>query len=240
MVKAREVVPGLYRLALGVVNAYLIVGETLVLIDTGVPGSEEKILAAIRELGRRPEQLSAIVVTHAHVDHTGSLAALKEATAGASAWMHPLDAELVREGRVVREVKPAPGFMNRLFYLAMRFVTPPEVAPTEVEHLINEGDVLFEGLRVHHIPGHCAGQIALVWPRHGGVLIAADAAANRAFPWQRGLSYPPIFEDLEEGRRSLAKLARLEVEVAVFGHGEPLVSGAGKRLGERFGGLAWA
>ncbi len=237
MAKAQEVVPGLYRLPLGVVNAYLIADKTLVLIDTGTPGSEDKVLGAIRELGRRPEEVAAIIVTHCHADHTGSLAALKGAT-GAPVWMHPADAELVREGRAMREVRPAPGIMNRLLYTAMRLASPPEISPVEVDHHVEEGDILpfAGGLRVLHIPGHCAGQIALVWSQHGGVLVAADAATYRAFPWQRGLGNPPIFEDLEEGERSLKKLAQLEVEVAVFGHGEPLARSASEQLRERFGG----
>lgn len=207
MADIQEVVPGLYRLSLGLVNAYLLVDKTVTLIDTGMPGSEDKVLAALSELGRRSEEVSTIVVTHWHADHAGSLAALKEAT-GAPAWMHPLDAALVREGKTMRGVRPAPGLMNRLVAAIMRVAAPSGVSPTEVEHTVSEGNTppFAGGLEVLHIPGHCAGQIALPWPRYGGVLIAADAAANNAFPWQRGLGYPPIFEDLEEGKRSLERL----------------------------------
>lgn len=81
----------------------------------------------------------------------------------------------------------------------------------------------------------CAGQIALVWPRHGGMLIAADAAANTALPGgRRKLGYPPVFEDFEAGKQSLRRLARLEVAVAVFGHGEPILTGAGAQLRGHF------
>lgn len=45
------VVPGLYRISLGIVNAYLLEGEGgLTLVGTGVPGSAEKILGAVQEL----------------------------------------------------------------------------------------------------------------------------------------------------------------------------------------------
>ena len=239
MANAQEVVPGFYQLPLGIVNAYLVASDTLTLIDTGTPGSEEKILSMIRGLGRSPEEVTAIIVTHCHADHTGSLAALKEAT-GAAVWMHPLDAALVQGGRAMREVQPAPGVMNRVFYTAMRFMSSPEITPAPIEHLVHDGDELplAGGLQVLHVPGHCAGQIALVWPHYGGVLIAADSAANEAFPWQRGLSYPPIFENMAEGERSLKRLGQLGVEVAVFGHGKPLVGEAGERFKERFGSQA--
>ncbi len=236
MAEVEEVVPGLYRVPLGVVNAYLLVDGVVTVIDTGTPGSEDKILSAIRGLGKEPGDVDAIIVTHAHADHSGSLAALKEAT-GAEAWMHLADAALVREGIAARDMRPAPGLANRLLFTAMRFMAPSRITPAEVERSTEDRDELpfAGGLQVFHIPGHCAGQIALVWPRYGGVLIAADAAANMAFPWQKGLGYPPIFEDLEEGKRSLKRLAQLEVEVAVFGHGEPILSGAGAQLHERFG-----
>lgn len=236
MAEVQAVVPGLYRVSLGVVNAYLLVDGAVTIIDTGTPGSEDKILRAVRTLGKEPSDVDAIVVTHLHADHAGSLAALKAAT-GAAAWMHPADAALVRDGTAARRMYPAPGLANRLISTAMRFLAPASVSPAEVEHHAEDGDELpfAGGLRVVHVPGHCAGQIALVWPRHGGVLIAADAAANTALPGRRRkLSYPPIFEDFEVGKQSLRRLAQLEVAVAVFGHGEPILTGAGAQLREQF------
>jgi len=80
------------------------------------------------------------------------------------------------------------------------------------------------GLRAIHVPGHCADQLAYLWPEHGGVLVAPDTAANVFGP---GLS--PMHEDLAEGCRSLAKLAALNFEVACFGHGKVISSGASKK-----------
>lgn len=51
MAEVREVVLGLYRVPLGVVNAYLFVDGAVTVIDTGTPGSEGKILSAVRALG---------------------------------------------------------------------------------------------------------------------------------------------------------------------------------------------
>ena len=50
-----------------------------------------------------------------------------------------------------------------------------------------------------------------------------------------GLGMSPVYEDLAEGRRSLAKLAGLDFEVAVFGHGKPIVGGAADRFRRKFG-----
>lgn len=224
---ANLIVPGLYEVALGPVNAFLLdADDGVTLIDAGVPGSAPKILDAIRSIGRGPSDVRYILATHCHVDHAGSLAALKRPT-GATAWMHPEDAAMVRAGRAMRPLSPAPGPINAILGRLLIRSAPAEVEPAEVEHEVADGEELpiAGGLRVVHVPGHCAGQLAFLWPRHGGVLLAADAAAN-VF----GLGLSPMYEDLAEGRRSLAKLAALDFEVACFGHGRPIRGGASGRF----------
>ncbi len=218
---AIQVVPGLWEIRLGFVNTFLLdSGEGLVLIDTGPPGSGPRILEAIEAIGRTGSEIRHIFVTHCHSDHSGSLAEMKRAT-GASASMHPIDAAMVREGKSIRPLKPAPGLINALVCKFLVPKVPSDIEPVAIDREVRDGEFLFEGLRAIHVPGHCEGQLALLWHRHGGVLIAADAAAN-AF----GLALSPMYEDVEEGRRSLARLAALPFEVACFGHGRPMVSGA--------------
>ena len=50
------------------------------LLDSGVPGSEEAILGAIAEAGHEPPSLTTMLLTHAHLHHSGSAAAVREAT----------------------------------------------------------------------------------------------------------------------------------------------------------------
>ncbi len=235
----KQIVPGVYAVSLGPVNAFLLdVNHELTLIDTGIPGSSGKILEAVQSLGRRPEDVKQILVTHCHTDHSGSLAALKKAT-GAPAVMHPLDAALVRKGETIRPVKPAPGLLNSLiFNLVIKRQGPGGIEAAEVESEVEDGQVLAaaSGIKAIHVPGHCAGQLAFLWPQHGGVLFAADTATNII-----RLGYAPIYEDLEEGRRSLARLAGLDFEVACFGHGGAIQGGAAERFRQKWGarGAGW-
>src|SRR4051812_29937281 len=93
--RTEEVVPGLHRIDLGHVNAYLLdSGAGPVLIDTGFPGDELRILGALAELAIPPSALRAIVVTHADADHAGGAPGLREAT-GPPIHMHPRDAAFV-------------------------------------------------------------------------------------------------------------------------------------------------
>ena len=228
-----QILPSLYRVPLKAVNAFVIdLGDDgLTLVDAGTPDDARAILDAVGELGRRPADVRHILVTHCHADHAGGLAELKEAT-GAPAYMHPADAEMVRVGRALRPLTPTPGPLNRAaFWLFLR--NGPEKLPaTEVEHEVPDGEVLplAGGIRAVHAPGHCAGQLAFLWPRHGGVLFAADAAANVA--GLLGLS--PGHEDLEEGKRSAKKLAGLAFEAACFGHGRAIRRGASARFKKAF------
>jgi glyoxylase-like metal-dependent hydrolase (beta-lactamase superfamily II) len=226
----KQLAPGLYILTLGAVNAFLIDSDGLALIDTGFANSPEKIIAAVQALGKKPGDIRHILVTHCHPDHAAGLAALKRIT-GAPAYMHPTDATIVRTGHVPPHLKPAPGLINNILFRIVVGFSPAEYEPAEVEHEIQAGAELpiAGGLRAIHVPGHCAGQLAFLWARHGGVLFAADAASN-----VMGLGYSLGYEDLEEGKRSLARLAALEFEVACFGHGKPILQGAAARFRKKW------
>ena len=107
---AKQIESDVYEVPLDHVNAWLIDRDGLTLVDTGVPGSADKIVAAIRQLGKQPSDVRHILVTHAHPDHIGSLAVLKQAT-GARVYAHPLDAPIIRSGSGFRPLKPAPGLV---------------------------------------------------------------------------------------------------------------------------------
>jgi glyoxylase-like metal-dependent hydrolase (beta-lactamase superfamily II) len=101
-----KIAPGVHAISLGYVNAILLEdGNGPVIVDTGFPDSAEKILDGLQGLGHAPQDVQQIIVTHKHIDHTGSLADLKQAT-GAPAAMHPVDAASVRVGESLRPVKP--------------------------------------------------------------------------------------------------------------------------------------
>lgn len=232
----RRVIPtpvasGVYRLGLGAVNVFFVEDEGggLWLIDAGIESGAERIGAAIRALGRAPGDLRGVVVTHLHGDHTGGLAAVKQHT-GAEVWMHPADAVAVREGVRGRELEPGPGLMRGLIVRAMRGRAARSAAePVAVEHEVDDGELLPFGATAVHTPGHTLGHLALLLPRDDGVLIAGDAATHLG-----RLAVGPIYEDVDEGMRSLRKLAELQFETALFSHGRPLAPRAAERFRARF------
>ena len=80
IVAETRVVPVPFSMGPMTVNAYLLLGEGVVAVDTGLAGQQQRILDALAAEGREPTDVSLIVLTHGHGDHTGSAQALREAT----------------------------------------------------------------------------------------------------------------------------------------------------------------
>jgi hydroxyacylglutathione hydrolase len=90
---ASDVHVGLLTLRLGFVKAFLLSGARKhVLIDTGTKGQLSAITGQLEREGVGLKDIGLIVVTHAHPDHTGSLADVAEAT-GAKVLAHRLEAD---------------------------------------------------------------------------------------------------------------------------------------------------
>ena len=230
--KSKLITDGVRAISLGGVNVFLVDGtHGLTLIDTGFPGKADVILSALSELGWSPGDLKHIVLTHAHIDHIGSLAALLRVS-GAQTWIHRLDAPIAERGSGFRLVRPAPSLLMRLLYRLI-YKQNVSVEPARIDHRVEDGDVLAvaDGLTAIGAPGHCAGQIALLSPGRG-VLFAADVCANLF-----GLGDPLGFEDEAEGRRSQCKLAGLEFRIACFGHGKAITRDAARRFRDKWKGV---
>jgi glyoxylase-like metal-dependent hydrolase (beta-lactamase superfamily II) len=224
-VSVEEIVPGLHRILKGYVNAYAIDnGEGVTLVDAGLPQRAPRVAAALREIDRSTSDVRTILITHHHSDHVGSLDDVVRLT-GATVFVHSADAPIVRGDR------PPPGpnrakLSGRTLGPLIMKLKSARAAPAGVDHELVDGQDLdiAGGVRVLHTPGHTAGQTSFLWNRHGGVLLAGDAAGargNRVAP-PVGALFGMFTEDIEEAKRSFGKLADLEFEVAVFGHGNPI------------------
>jgi glyoxylase-like metal-dependent hydrolase (beta-lactamase superfamily II) len=223
---AKRIVEGAWLVPLGIVNSVLLEGDDagLVLVDAGFPGREADIFDAVESIGRRPEDLTHLVCTHAHPDHIGSAAAVGRRT-GATTWMHADDAPIAEQGGPFRPMSPSPGLVQRIGFRI--FWRPEErVTPLRIDKYMEDGDVLpiAGGLQVIHTPGHSAGHVSLLWQGER-LLIVGDVGSNVA-----GLADPLGFEDRAEGRRSQACLASLQFEAAAFGHGRAIRQNAADRI----------
>jgi glyoxylase-like metal-dependent hydrolase (beta-lactamase superfamily II) len=228
---ARPVTEHVFRVSLTMVNVFLIVlPEGITMVDAGLRRSFPRIAKAIRGLGREPGEITDIVVTHLHADHTGGLAEAREAT-GARVWMHAEDARMVGAGQSRRPMRPAPGNVAGKLFGLFSGITSASIAPVAADGLVNDREEIpvAGGLLPIWTPGHSEGHVAYLWPGDGGVLFVGDAAGH----W-RGLGASPVYE-LRPWATSLRGLGALEFQVACFAHGRPIAEGARSSVREDLG-----
>jgi glyoxylase-like metal-dependent hydrolase (beta-lactamase superfamily II) len=200
------------------INSFLFEDDdgSLTLVDAGLKRADKKLLAALAGLGKAPEDVQRIVLTHAHQDHAGGLAATKEAT-GATVHAHDRDAVYLQRG------KPPQLDATRLSGRIMNRVRGG-FGKVEVGETFQDGQLLpiGGGLRVVHTPGHSPGHVSLLH-EPTGVLITGDAIFN-----VRGLRYSPSLfcTDIALSRETADRLGELEYDVVAFTHGAHISSGA--------------
>jgi glyoxylase-like metal-dependent hydrolase (beta-lactamase superfamily II) len=212
-------------LPLGIVNAHLIVGEaSCILVDAGLPGSERKIERVLALHGLALRDIKLIVVTHAHVDHAGGAARLRELS-GAPILAHRDDVDFYSR-RAPMTFRPT-GWIGRLFLKTSLPHQPytgfePDIllGGTDTMNLATFG---VEGI-VRHTAGHTPGSVAVELSSEdalvgdlvaSGILLGGIAFTGRA-------RRPPFEDDPLTVASELERLVHAGAKRFYMGHGGPL------------------
>lgn len=172
------------------VYSYLIYGDEICLIDSGVASSDSVIFDYIRKSDRKPEEISLMILTHAHPDHIGSAKAIKEATRCTVA-AHENEKSWIEDVDLQFQDRPIPGFHSLVG------------GSVQTDRLLHEGEIIDLGnlsLEVFHTPGHSKGSISL-FCKESGVLFSGDA-----IPQWNDL---PIYDDVTISVKSINKLRNI-------------------------------
>jgi glyoxylase-like metal-dependent hydrolase (beta-lactamase superfamily II) len=169
----------------------VIVGERIVIVDSGMPGGDALVWPVLESLGRPPTDIVAIVNTHWHGDYTGSNGALRDRT-GAQIMIHALDSSPLGSGEL----------------------EGPTAGPADVH--LEDGSRIDLGdceLQVVHLPGHTPGSIGVLLPSEGA-LFTDDSLQARGTGVQFIASYadPPAYV------ASVRKAMQLDVQHLVPAH----------------------
>jgi hydroxyacylglutathione hydrolase len=183
------------------VNIFLVHAEVPVLVDAGAPKHGPAIVEELRAAGVSPE---LVLLTHADFDHFGGADAVR------SAFDAPICAPAAERPLLTGEVDRR--FVVRLMIRSVSRGRYPQ--PPEIDRWIADDEPV-AGLKPVATPGHTPGHTCY---RLGTTLIAGDAFITG--PTFR-LPVPMFCFDNAETRRSIEKLARLDVDLAVSGHGPP-------------------
>jgi glyoxylase-like metal-dependent hydrolase (beta-lactamase superfamily II) len=212
-------------LPFGMVNAHLIRSEAgCILIDTGIPGSEHKIGRVLAKHGLSFRDIKLIVVTHAHTDHAGSAARLRELS-GAPILAHEDDADFYSRKKPMTFCTTS--WVGKLFLKTSvphepyeGFVPDIMMKDGETVNLLNFG---IDGT-VRHTGGHTPGSIAVELASEDmmvGDLIASGILIGGIILKGRAIR-PPFEDDPATVSRELIRMVESGGKRFHMGHGGPL------------------
>lgn len=231
-----EAAEGVYRLGTRWANFYLVVDDgEATLVDAGYPGYLQQLEQLASSRGIRLDAIRAVVVTHHHVDHTGTAEAVRSRH-GASVFVGADDAAKVRGERPSH---PPQGFWGEAW------------RPSMISYLIHSaraggaryrpvaelttltGDQLLDvpgRPRVIATPGHTAGHYSVLLEERG-VLLCGDAMVSFDYATgKRGLALHRFNEDVEGARAAVGGLKRFNADTVLFGHGNPWTKGLDRAI----------
>ncbi len=213
---AIELAPGVYRIPTtpgDYVNVFAFRDDDgqVTLVDCGYFTAPKRIVAALRYLGSDPSDVTRILLTHAHGDHAGGVARLRQWT-GATVAVHG------REVRNMASGRPPDVERLTLFARLTRLLPGDRFTPVEVDEELVDGQSVpvAGGVQVVHTPGHTPGHVALLH-QPTGVLLTGDSLFN----WRGRMSLPSLTYCASVGltRESARALGELDYDVVAFAHG---------------------
>ncbi len=217
----------------GPVNAYLIKGDPLTMVDCGpdTPEAREVLTAGLKEHGASPEDIKRIVITHAHPDHSGLAQWLWKAS-GAEVYVHPYEyRKITGEQDFIKERLPFIVKMGIPMHVLLEMAGEKDKVPKPILNgvtpvAVTGGEKLQFNERtmdIMHLPGHATGHICLYDSQSGdlfsGDFLLLDITPNpllEADPENPERRYPSLGRYLE----CLDLVERLDLKRVFPGHGE--------------------
>jgi glyoxylase-like metal-dependent hydrolase (beta-lactamase superfamily II) len=188
--------------------------QNLSLIDAGLTGKGSYKIQSIQKAGIDLPAIKRIIMTHTHLDHIGCLAEILTQIPWAELWVQRLEADLLEQGdeRAVYGMEMFRGLCQGQFGLK------PGAFKFQVHRKLQGGEILDLGAtewEVIHIPGHSMGSIGL-YHRSLKILIPGDVVYSEGAIGRFDL----YGAEASELKKSLMRLAKLEVEILLPGHNQ--------------------
>jgi glyoxylase-like metal-dependent hydrolase (beta-lactamase superfamily II) len=223
--------------------------DAWVLIDAGVAVTAGMIRRAAEERFGASARPSAIIMTHGHFDHAGALETLAEEW-DVPVFAHELELPYLNGTASYPPPDPTVGG-GMMALLSPMYPRGPYDVSKWLRPLPGDGTIPhMPGWKWIHVPGHTPGQVAL-WRAGDRVLISADAfittrqeSAYAVTVQKPEMHGPPAYytQDWDAARDSVRKLAALEPEIVITGHGPamqgPEMRAALHHLAEKFDAIA--
>ena len=178
-----------------------------ILVDTVMPEATSQIKANIEKLGFKVTDIKYLVNTHAHIDHTGGLAEMKQAS-GAQMVAGEADKPLLEGG----------------YYPGAQEDTALAFPPVKVDRTVREGDTVSVGdvtLTARETPGHSPGCTSWEFAVKDGdatrsvlIFCSGTVALNRL------VANPTYSGIVTDYRKTFARARDMKVDVLLAPHPE--------------------
>jgi glyoxylase-like metal-dependent hydrolase (beta-lactamase superfamily II) len=218
------------RFTLGITSCYLVQANGIVLVDCGAPWDAKALKQTLQGLSFELSEINLILLTHAHLDHVGTIRLAAQLTGGEVA-IHHSDAPYLQKGEQpsIYPATPLTSLLAPLVRLTeplLRFPSyEPEIIlrdePFSLERFGIPGEVV-------HTPGHTAGSVSLVL--ESGEAIVGDLAMNGFPAIRRRPGLPIVAADIDAVKASWRTLLERGVHTAYPGHGKPFSLKIAKHL----------
>jgi glyoxylase-like metal-dependent hydrolase (beta-lactamase superfamily II) len=235
-----EVALGVHRLGSDLVNFYFVEDQGRVtVVDAGVPGFWNQLEPALRHIELGLENIDALLLTHAHSDHTGIAGKLHER--GVPIYLHPADHELLRTGKESwkREASALPALRHpRMWKFFLHMIRNGALNSPKVDdpRAINHGDELdVPGRpRVIHTPGHTPGHCAFHFERHSALFTGDLLVTWHPILGRRGPQIMPSAFNMSSAQalESLDRIENVSAGAVLPGHGEPFSGSPAEAVAE--------
>jgi len=211
---------------MGMINCFLIRGNKKhILVDTGVPKSEKKILRQLQSHGIDKNDIGLIIITHGHIDHFGSTAELKAAL-NVPLLIHELDAVALRTGKSMAEtLKP-----NKRYWNILKRKLLNDKATSCEPDIILEGDCTYYlsewGIngKIIHTPGHTPGSLSVILDDGNAIImdLASSGILLGGIAFNSRMKHPPFHDDFQQVKQSIEKVLLEKTDRFYLGHGGPV------------------
>ncbi len=214
----------LHEIYLGRVKAFLLEASdgSLILIDTGLPNSQGRIVSYVNSIGKAVTDIKYILITHAHIDHFGSAADLKKMSNamlgvnengikfidGTGGMQRP-DTKKVK-GLKIKLMLGLMGAVVKLGFMKPKYVKPDMV--------LKEGvfpEQMHINAKILETPGHTPDSISIYLPDSKTVIVGDMLWGN-----PDKLVLHPMYDDYIALLNSVKRIRELNPDLICVSHGK--------------------
>lgn len=214
----------LHRIGNDIVAVYLVdTTEGITVIDAGLPGHWNDLVAELDEMGRSLGDIRGVILTHGDSDHIGFAERLRREH-GVPVYVHPADAERAKgnaKGAMGKQQMNPVGLLSFIAYTLRKNGLRNNYLTEVVDAHPGATLDLPGSPQIIGLPGHSAGSIAVYIPGVDAVFVGDGMTTRHVLTGKKGPQPAPFTDEPEQAIASLRALLPTGATWVLPGHGAP-------------------